>query len=102
MTSIYTDNIILSREIHADYIEFCDHIGAYMIIVKAENNFGTFATFHIAGGINHKMIKRITSISGKDGEELIIKWPNNSNPILAYEDPSRAPVEKLNYNLKII
>jgi hypothetical protein len=102
MASIFTDNIILSREKHADYIEFCDTTGAYMITVKSENLLGSFATFHICGGVRNKIIKRITSVCGKNGEELVIRWPNNSIPILAYEDPSVAPIEALHYNLKII
>jgi hypothetical protein len=102
MASIYTDNITLNRKVYADFIEFCDTTGAYLIIVKAEKPLGAFATFHIAGGTSHKMIKRVASVSGKDGEELIIKWQDDSLPILSYEDPKNAPVEDLNYNLKII
>lgn len=102
MTSIYTDNITLNREIYADYIDFCEEIGAYVIVVRSERRLGTYATFHICGGGKNKSIKRVTSVSGADGEELMITWPNKSKPILTYEDPDNCPIEDRHYNLKIM
>ena len=102
MTSTYTDNITLNKKIFADYIDFCEDIGAYVIIVRSEKKFGTYATFHICGGAKQKSIKRVTSVSGKDGEELMITWPPKSKPILTYEDPENCPEEDRHYNLKIL
>jgi hypothetical protein len=103
MASTFTLNINLSTETDAEYIEGIEHVGAYLVIVKCEDPKGTHAIFHLAasqGG--QSRVKAAISVPGSNGEELVILWPSESQPILTFDSKLSIPTEPQSYNLKVI
>ena len=104
MAATWTTNVTLNKkgEFYG-YIDCCNSVGAYVVIVKSEKPKGGNAIFNIASANDgQKRIKRIVSVPGNNGEQLCIVWPENSCPILYYESDHFAPDEEMHYNVKVL
>jgi hypothetical protein len=103
MAATFTTNLTLSpsNEFSA-FIEHCNTVGAYIIIVRSELPEGSYAIFEIASSQDgQKKVKKMGT-AGSNGEQLHIDWPNNCHPVLCYETDEYAPEEERHYNLKIL
>jgi len=104
MAAIFTTNITLSPENEfSAFVEFCNPVGAYILIVRSEIPEGSHAVFHIASSNDgQKRVKRTVWVGGNNGEQLHMVWPDEDSPILCYESDVHAPLEERHYNVKII
>lgn len=101
MASIFSTMVTIDAKNKGGHIDGVDHTGAYLIIVKCDNPSGTHAIFHLAASAEGQCrIKKTVSVPGADGEQLQILWPDESRPMLVYED--LLPLKPQSYNLKII
>jgi hypothetical protein len=102
MAATWTINLTLSPD-SSGYIDCCNHVGAYIIIVRCETPEGSHAIFNIASASDgQKRVKRTVGVAGDEGEQLLIVWPEDSCPILCYETDELAPKESRHYNVKVI
>ncbi len=104
MAAIRTTNVTLNPENEfCDFIECCETIGAFLVIVKSEISEGCHAIFHIASANDgQKSVKRTVSVSGNNGEQLHIIWPEDTNPVLTYLNTAHGPQESRHFNIKVI
>ena len=102
MAATWTINLTLNPESSA-FIDCCNNLGAYIIIVRAELPEGSHAIFNIASSNDgQKRVKKTVGVAGDNGEQLLIVWPEDSPPILTYESDEHAPPEDRHYNVKVI
>jgi hypothetical protein len=104
MAATWTTNVTLSpKNEYSAFIDCCNTIGAYIIIVKSEIPDGSYAIFHIASASDgQKKVKKTVSVAGSNGEQLHIVWPEDMSPVICYDADEHAPEEERHYNLKIL
>lgn len=104
MAATWTTNLTLGPDNEfSSFVECCDTVGAYIIIVKAELADGCNAIFAIASANDgQKSVKKTVSTAGKNGEQLNIVWPEDNHPVLCYLSDEHAPQENRHFHLKIV
>ena len=104
MAATYTTNLTLSPENEfSAFVECCNPVGAYILIVRSEIPEGSHAVFHIASANDgQKKVKKTVSVAGNNGEQLHVVWPDDCHPVLCYETEEHAPEEERHYNCKVI
>lgn len=104
MAATWTTNLTLGPDNeYCAFIDTCNPVGAYIIIVRSEVPSGSHAVFHIASSSDgQKKIKKTVNVAGSNGEQLHIDWPEDCCPVLCYETDEHAPEEDRHYNLKIL
>lgn len=102
MAATWTINLTLNKD-SSGFIDCCNTVGAYIIIVRCETPEGSHAIFNIASSSDgQKRVKKTVGVAGDNGEQLLIVWPEDSPPILCYESDEHAPDEDRHYNVKVI
>lgn len=104
MAATWITNLTLSphNEFSA-FIDCCNPVGAYVIIVRSEIPEGSHAVFHVASANDgQKKVKRTVSVAGSNGEQLHVVWPEDHAPVLCYETDEHAPEEGRHYNVKVL
>jgi|SRR6478609_2113770 len=104
MAVVWTTNLTLSPDNEfSAFIDCCNNVGAYVVIIKSEIPEGSHAIFHVASANDgQKKVKKSAGVAGSNGEQLQIVWPEDCSPVLCYESDEHAPPEGRHYNLKII
>ena len=103
MAATTTVNVTIENNEFAAFIDTITSLGCFVVIVRSEVHHGAHAIFHLAAsGNKHKQIERTVSVPGSSGEILQISWPDNSEPILHYENEVHVPDEDRHYIVKIL
>lgn len=104
MAATWTTNLTLSPENEfSAFVDCCNTVGAYVIIIRSEIPEGSHAVFQIASANDgQKKVNKTVSVAGSNGEQLNIVWPEDCSPVLCYETDEHAPQEDRHYNLKIL